>query len=102
MNKPEEIMKLPEDSYEAAIRKYSKEGAHIPGDDASNPWVPFGDAAAIKQLSFDVRTNSVDIVGEGRRQGIGALALGANAKPGDFVYELPGAAHTCIRTIPTA
>ena len=46
------ITKLPEEPYEEAIRKFAREGAHIPGDDNANPWVPFGDAAAIKHFCF--------------------------------------------------
>ena len=113
MSNPAQIMKLPEASYEAAIRKYAKEGAHIPGDDESNPWVPFGDAARIKHLCFDVRANAVAnilwVKGGGRigthkhRGFVSAITLEGSwgyyeydwvARPGDFVYELPGTAHT--------
>src|SRR5687767_3591701 len=59
MDRQSQIVKLPDEPYQAAIRQYAREGAHIPGDDASNPFVPFGDTAAIKHLCFDVRTNSV-------------------------------------------
>ena len=46
MNKVENITKLPEEAYEDTIRKFARDGAHIPGDDDANPWVPFGDAAS--------------------------------------------------------
>jgi hypothetical protein len=113
MTKLDKIVTLPEASYEDAIRKYAKEGAHIPGDDARNPWVPFGEGASIKHLCFDVRTNSVAnilwVKGGGRigthkhRGVVSAVTLEGSwgyyeydwiARPGDFVYELPGAAHT--------
>ncbi|MAS07248.1 MAG: tRNA modification GTPase [Ahrensia sp.] len=113
MNEINNITKLPEEAYEAAIRRFAKEGAHIPGDDKANPWVPFGDAAAIKHFCFDVRTNSVAnilwVKGGGRigthkhRGVVSAITLEGSwayyeydwvARPGDFVYELPGAAHT--------
>ena len=51
MNYPSQIVKLPEEAYEGAIRRYSHEGAYISGDDAKNPWIPFGDAAAGTPLS---------------------------------------------------
>ena len=108
-----QIVKLPEEAYEAAIRSYAREGAHIPGDDVSAPWAPFGDAAAIKHLCFDVRTNSVanilwvkggGKIGTHKHRGVvSAITLEGSwgyheyswtARPGDFVYELPGAAHT--------
>ena len=41
MDAKSKIVKLPEEAYEAAIRQYSREGAHIPGDDDTNPWIPF-------------------------------------------------------------
>jgi quercetin dioxygenase-like cupin family protein len=107
------IVKLPEEAYEAAIRGYARDGAHIPGDDATTPWVPFGDAAMIKHFCFDVRTNSVAnilwVKGGGRigthkhRGVVSAITLEGSwgyyeydwtARPGDFVYELPGSAHT--------
>ena len=55
MNAQSGIVKLPEESYEAAIRRFARGGAHIAGDDKTNPWVPFGEAAAIKHFCFDVR-----------------------------------------------
>ncbi len=113
MNDADKIVKLPEEPYEATIQKYAREGFHIPGDDASNPWVPFGDAAAIKHFTFDVRTNTVSnilwVKGGGKigthkhRGVVSAVTLEGSwgyyeydwtAKPGDFVYELPGSAHT--------
>ncbi|CAN7554860.1 2,4'-dihydroxyacetophenone dioxygenase family protein [Pararhizobium sp. LjRoot255] len=113
MNERPKIIKLPEEPYEEAIRRFAREGAHIPGDDASTPWVPFGDSAAIKHLCFDVRTNSVAnilwVKGGGRigthkhRGVVSAVTLEGSwgyyeydwtARPGDFVYELPGSAHT--------
>jgi len=113
MNYPSQIVKLPEEVYEGAIKKYAREGAYIAGDDAKNPWIPFGDAAAIKHFCFDVRTNSVAnilwVKGGGRigthkhRGVVSAITLEGSwayyeyewtARPGDFVYELPGAAHT--------
>ena len=113
MNYPSQIVKLPAEAYEGAIRKYAREGAYIAGDDAKNPWIPFGEAAAIKHFCFDVRTNSVANIlwvkggGASGPTSIAALFLRSRsrdrgptprddwtARPGDFVYELPGAAHT--------
>ncbi|MDB5524926.1 MAG: tRNA modification GTPase [Rhizobium sp.] len=113
MDKKSQIIKLPDEPYQAAIQKYGRDGAHIPGDDESTPWVPFGESAAIKHLCFDVRTNSVanilwvkggGKIGTHKHRGVvSAVTLEGSwayyeydwtAKPGDFVYELPGAAHT--------
>ncbi len=58
MNKQDLITKLPPEPHEAMINRFGKEGAFIPGDDENNPWVPFGDQAAIKHLAFDIRQNS--------------------------------------------
>ena len=35
MNYPSQIVKLPTEAYEGAIRKYAREGAYIAGDDAN-------------------------------------------------------------------
>lgn len=113
MDKKSQIIKLPDEPYQAAIQKYGRDGAHIPGDDESTPWVPFGESAAIKHLCFDVRTNSVanilwvkggGKIGTHKHRGVvSAVTLEGSwayyeydwtARPGDFVYELPGAAHT--------
>jgi len=113
MDKKSQIVKLPDEPYQAMIQRYARDGAHIPGDDETSPWVPFGDSAAIKHFCFDVRTNSVAnilwVKGGGRigthkhRGVVSAITLEGSwgyyeydwtAKPGDFVYELPGAAHT--------
>lgn len=113
MDKKQQIVKLPDEPYQATIMRYARDGAHIPGDDASNPWVPFGETAAIKHFCFDVRTNSVanilwvkggGKIGTHRHRGVvSAITLEGSwayyeydwiARPGDFVYELPGADHT--------
>ncbi|MBR0899187.1 2,4'-dihydroxyacetophenone dioxygenase family protein [Bradyrhizobium tropiciagri] len=113
MRQHSQITKLPKEPHQAAIARYAREGAYIAGDDVSAPWVPFGPNAAIKHLCFDVRTNSVANVlwvkGGGRigthkhRGVVSAITLEGSwgyyeydwtARPGDFVYELPGTAHT--------
>jgi 2,4'-dihydroxyacetophenone dioxygenase len=113
MDNTAKIVKLPEEPHHATLMKYARDGALIPGDDARNPWVPFGENAAIKHFCFDVRTNSVanilwvkggGRIGTHRHRGVvSAITLEGTwgyyeydwkAKPGDFVYELPGADHT--------
>jgi 2,4'-dihydroxyacetophenone dioxygenase len=113
MTQQDLITKLPPEPHEAMINRFGKEGAFIPGDDKNNPWVPFGDSAAIKHLAFDVRSNSVAnilwVKGGGRigthkhRGVVSAVTLEGSwgyyeydwiSRPGDFVYELPGTAHT--------
>lgn len=113
------IVKLPDEPYQRVIERYARDGAHIPGDDRSSPWVPFGDTAAIKHLAFDVRTNSVanilwvksgGRIGTHKHRGaVSAITLEGSwgyyeyewtARPGDFVYEMPGVAHTLYSTDP--
>jgi len=113
MGDASKIVRLPEEPHAEAIRRYAKEGAYIAGDDKSSPWVPFGDVAAIKHLCFDVRNNTAAnilwVKGGGRigthkhRGFVSAITLEGSwgyyeydwvARPGDFIYELPGTAHT--------
>jgi hypothetical protein len=113
MSDASKIVNLPTEPHEEIIQRYAREGAYIPGDDKNSPWVPFGDVAAIKHLCFDVRTNSVAnilwVKGGGRigthkhRGVVSAVTMEGSwgyyeydwtSRPGDFVYELPGTAHT--------
>ncbi|MEI9891224.1 MAG: hypothetical protein WDN45_12255 [Caulobacteraceae bacterium] len=40
------------------IQKYGVEGTYVSASEKDSPWVPFGDTAFIRHLTFDVRTNS--------------------------------------------
>lgn len=103
----------PPEPLAGVIREFGKEGAYITARDELNPWVPFGESAAIKHLAFDVRNNSAAnilwVKGGGRigthrhRGPVSAITLEGSwgyfeydwvARPGDFIYELPGTAHT--------
>jgi 2,4'-dihydroxyacetophenone dioxygenase len=40
------------------IKRKGQEGTYVGASEAESPWVPFGDNAAIRHLSFDVRQNT--------------------------------------------
>ncbi|WP_372835080.1 2,4'-dihydroxyacetophenone dioxygenase family protein [Puniceibacterium confluentis] len=113
MNTEKKITQLPPEPHQAMIERYGREGAYISGADDKNPWVPFGEFAAIKHFCFDVRTNTAanilwvkggGRIGTHKHHGVvSAITLEGSwgyyeydwvARPGDFVYELPGTAHT--------
>ena len=106
-------IKLPVEPNAAAIEAYGLHGYHLGPTEADSPWVPFGDSAAIRHLSFDVRTGSVCnilwVKGGGRigthrhRGAVSAVTLEGRwgyyeydwvAEPGSYVCEMPGTAHT--------
>lgn len=110
---PSRIVQLPPEPHAAIVDRYALHGGHIGVSEAESPWVPFGDSAAIRHLSFDVRTGSVcnilSVKGGGRigthrhRAAVSAVTLEGSwgyyeydwvARPGSFVYETPGTAHT--------
>jgi len=112
-SKESNIVQLPVDPNAAVIDRYRLEGGHIGIGEDESPWVPFGDSAAIRHLSFDVRTGSVCnilwVKGGGKigthrhRSAVSAVTLEGSwgyyeydwiARPGSYVYEHPGAAHT--------
>lgn len=107
------IVQLPPEPHAAIVDRYGLHGGHIGTGEDESPWVPFGDCAAIRHLSFDVRTGSVCnilwVKGGGRigthrhRAAVSAVTLEGTwgyyeydwvAKPGSFVFETPGTAHT--------
>jgi hypothetical protein len=107
------IVELPPEPHAAIIKEFGLEGGHIGPSEVDSPWVPFGDSAAIRHLSFDVRTGAVAnilwVKGGGRigthrhRGAVSAVTLEGTwgyyeydwiAKPGSYVYETPGTAHT--------
>jgi 2,4'-dihydroxyacetophenone dioxygenase len=100
-----------ESRIDATRDKYALPEGYIA--DQSSPWIPLYANAAIKYLSFDVRSNSVVDVfwvqsgGElGRHRHRGSvsgytlegswryLEYDWTARPGDFVVESPGRTHT--------
>jgi 2,4'-dihydroxyacetophenone dioxygenase len=107
------MIQLPPEPYAPTIAEFGLTGGHIGPSEAESPWVPFGDSAAIRHLSFDVRTGAVANVlwvkGGGRigthrhRGAVSAITLEGSwgyyeydwiARPGSFVHETPGTAHT--------
>lgn len=95
MNIEKKITKLPPEPHQAMIERYGREGASMPGDDDRNPWVPFGDAAAIKHFSFDVRTNtSATIRNTARRTGWRSTGTCSS----DPLPDTPFSAMACLQT----
>ena len=101
------------------IKKYGSTGGFIGPSEDDSPWVPDGDSAAIRHLAFDVRNNSYANIlwvksgghlGTHRHRGfVSAITLEGSwryleydwvAKPGSFVYETPGTAHTLVSDDP--
>jgi 2,4'-dihydroxyacetophenone dioxygenase len=107
------MIQLPPEPHEAIIKEFGLNGGYIGESEAESPWVPFGDSAAIRHLAFDVRNGSAAnilwVKGGGRigthrhRGPVSAVTLEGSwgyyeydwvARPGSFVYEMPGTAHT--------
>ena len=53
------LIQLPPEPHAAVITEFGLQGGHVGPSEVESPWVPFGDSAAIRHLSFDVRTGSV-------------------------------------------
>lgn len=108
------ITQIPEPNLDM-IRRFGREGTYVSSAEADSPWVPFGDTAFIRHLTFDVRTNSYCNIlwvkqggwlGTHKHHGaVSAMVLEGSvryleydwvARPGDFITETPGTAHTLV------
>ncbi|WP_395067887.1 2,4'-dihydroxyacetophenone dioxygenase family protein [Paraburkholderia silvatlantica] len=102
------------------IAQWGREGTYIGISEQDSPWVPFGENAAIRHLAFDVRNNiycnvlwikSPGVIGTHKHRGmVWAVGLEGSfryleydwvCRPGEFITELPGAAHTLVTDSPT-
>ncbi len=107
------LIALPPEPHQAIVDEFGLEGGFVGPGEQDSPWVPFGESAAIRHLSFDVRSGAVAnilwVKGGGRigthrhRGAVSAITLEGSwgyyeydwvATPGSFVYETPGTAHT--------
>lgn len=114
------MIKLPVEPHAPMISEFGVTGGHVGPSEAESPWVPFGDSAAIRHLSFDVRSgtaaNILWVKGGGRigthrhRGAVSAVTLEGSwgyyeydwiATPGSFVFETPGTAHTLYSDNPS-
>ncbi|WP_404711052.1 2,4'-dihydroxyacetophenone dioxygenase family protein [Sphingomonas sp. MMS24-J13] len=112
------IVDVPE-LYGDLIKARGVEGTYISTSEEESPWVPFGDGAAIRHLAFDVRNNSYcnilwikapGVIGTHKHKGmVWAVCLEGNfryleydwvCKPGEFITEFPGTAHTLVTDNP--
>lgn len=98
------------------VERLSPGGRYIDAaTDVDSPWVPFGDGAAIKHLAFDVRQNLFSnilwvkgpgVIGTHKHRGkVWAIGLEGSfryleydwvCRPGEFITETPGTAHTLV------
>jgi len=105
--------------YGDLIKKYGSEGTYVGASETDSPWVPFGDNAAIRHLAFDVKQNvycnilwikGPGVIGTHKHRGM-VWAVGIEGsfryleydwvcRPGEFITEMPGAAHTLVTDDP--
>jgi hypothetical protein len=105
--------------YGHLIKKYGSEGTYVGASEEESPWVPFGDNAAIRHLAFDVKQNvycnilwikGPGVIGTHKHRGM-VWAVGIEGSfryleydwvcgPGEFITEMPGAAHTLVTDEP--
>ncbi|GAA5049959.1 hypothetical protein GCM10023208_08530 [Erythrobacter westpacificensis] len=112
------IVNVPE-TYKHVIDTYVRDGTYVSTDEAESPWVPFGDNAAIRHLAFDIRNNvyanvlwikEKGVIGTHKHRGmVWAIGLEGSfryleydwvCRPGDFITEFPGHAHTLVTDEP--
>ena len=112
------IVNVPE-LYGDLIRAKGVEGTYVGSSEVESPWVPFGDNAAIRHLAFDVRENvyvnvlwikGPGVIGTHKHRGkVWAIGLEGSfryleydwvCRPGDFITETPGTAHTLVTDDP--
>lgn len=107
-------------NYRSHVARLSPGGRYIDAQtDDDSPWVPFGEDAAIKHLSFDVRRNLFSnilwVKGPGvigthfHRGNITMVVLEGSvryleydwvATPGGLILEVPGESHTLVTEHP--
>jgi hypothetical protein len=104
-----------ETSLDRVVREYQRPDLFVAGTEEASPWVPFGDQAYIRHLSFDVRTNSMSnvlwvegggMLGRHKHRGpVSGFVLEGSwryleydwvATPGGWVHESPGVIHTLV------
>jgi 2,4'-dihydroxyacetophenone dioxygenase len=112
------IVPVPE-PFAKVIETYGRPGGFIGGSEQDSPWVPYVENVFIRHLFFDVRNNAFANIlwvkkgghlGTHRHRGfVSAITLEGSwryleydwvARPGCFVYETPGAAHTLVSDDP--
>jgi len=127
--KPSPMKAPPSDAYKIVpvtemygdlIKKYGQEGSYVGASEEESPWVPFGDNAAIRHLAFDVRQNvycnilwikGPGVIGTHKHRGM-VWAVGIEGsfryleypwvcRAGEFITEMPGAAHTLVTDDPS-
>lgn len=104
-----------DDPQEALIQRFGVEGGYTGPSEEESPWVPYGEGAAIRHLAFDVRANTycnilwikaAGMIGTHKHHGqVSMFVLEGSmryleydwvARPGGFIYETPGQAHTLV------
>jgi len=112
------IVAVPE-AFGDIIKARGRQGTNVGVREEESPWAPFGDNAAVRHLAFDVRNNvycnilwikSPGVIGTHKHRGpVWAVCLEGSfryleydwgCRPGDFITETPGAAHTLVTDDP--
>ena len=112
------IVNVPE-PFRDLIKRCGVEGTYVGSSLDESPWVPFGENAAIRYLAFDVRNNwvgnilwvkSPGVVSTHKHRGqVLMICLEGSfryleydwvARPGAFIHEMPGEAHTLVTDDP--
>lgn len=112
------IIDVPE-NHKKVLDRHLVPGGFVGHEEVDSPWVPFGDNAAIRHLAFDVRQNwygnilwikEPGVIGTHKHRGqvimmclegsVRYLEYDWLAKPGDFISEAPGQAHTLVTEHP--
>jgi hypothetical protein len=107
------LIALPPEPHQPIVDEFALHGGYVGPSEQDSPWIPFGESAAIRHFSFDVRSGAVanilwvksgGRIGTHRHRGpVSAITLEGSwgyyeydwvATPGSFVYETPGTAHT--------
>jgi len=107
------------DPQKATIQRFGLEGGYVGPSEEESPWVPYGDKAAIRHLSFDVRggwysnilwIKEPGIIGTHKHRGpvimvclegsVRYLEYDWVAEAGGFINEMPGQAHTLVTDHP--
>lgn len=105
--------------YSDVMARHAREGSYVGASEEESPWVPFGEGAAIRHLAFDVRQNvycnilwikGPGVIGTHNHRGqVWAIGLEGSfryleydwvCRPGDFITEMPGTAHTLVTDDP--
>ncbi|HWW64167.1 MAG TPA: 2,4'-dihydroxyacetophenone dioxygenase family protein [Sphingomonadaceae bacterium] len=110
------IVEIP-DPVKETVERFGRPGLFVGANDS--PWIPRGPNAMIRNMAFDVRNNAYcnilwikgpGVIGTHKHRGaVWGVGLEGSfryleydwvCKPGDFIWEPPGQAHTLVTDDP--